>query len=60
MDEATRPPERASLDVLCRRAERLIDSVRTVGEQVDQMFSRPNRLVAEANETARSLLELRD
>lgn len=50
--------ERVSLDVLCRRAERLIDSVRMMGEQVDRLYSRPDQLVAEANETARSLSEL--
>lgn len=51
---------RVSLDVLCRRAERLIDTVRMMGEQVDRMFSRPDRALAEANETARSLTDLRE
>ncbi len=54
-----RPNDSVSLDVLCRRAERLIDSVRMMGEQVDRMFSRPNQAIAEANEAAKSLLELR-
>lgn len=49
-----------SLDVLCRRAERLINSVRMMGEQVDGLFSRPDRFVAEANATARTLAELSD
>jgi hypothetical protein len=49
-----------SLDVLCRRAERLIDSVRMMGEQVNRMFSRPDEVVADANDAARRLADLRD
>lgn len=51
--------QNVSLDVLCRRAERLIDSVRAMGDQVEYMFSRPQRAIDEANETARALQGLR-
>jgi chromosome segregation ATPase len=49
-----------SLEVLCRRAERLIDTVRMMGEQVDRMFARPDRAVAEANEAGRNLMQLQE
>ena len=43
-------------DVLCQRAERLIDSVRMAHQQVDAMFSRPERIIADANATAQALI----
>lgn len=49
-----------SLDVLCRRAERLIDSVRTMGERVDRMLRQPDLAVAEADDAAGRLTQLRD
>lgn len=49
-----------SLDVLCRRADRLIDSVRTMGERVDRMLRQPDLAVAEADEAAGRLTRLRD
>jgi chromosome segregation ATPase len=58
-DESVDSADRVSLDVLCRRADRLIDSVRMMGEQVNQMFARPDQAVARASETSQALNELR-
>jgi len=54
------PSTGVSLEVLCRRAERLIDSVRLMGEQVDSLLRRPDRAVADANDAADRLVQLRD
>lgn len=59
-EEAVAQGGGVSLDVLCRRAERLINSVRTMAEQVDQMFARPEKTVSDANAAARSLRTLHD
>lgn len=49
-------PERlVSLDVLCRRADRLIETVRMMSEQMEQMLTEPNRAVEKAERTTRSL-----
>lgn len=58
VQEAASSSGGVSLEVLCRRAERLIDSVRMMGEQVNRMFAHPDQAVAQANDTARSLTEL--
>ncbi len=57
--ESVTEPDPVSVDVLCRRADRLIDSVRMMGEQVAQIFARPDRAVADANQAARKLAEFR-
>jgi len=47
------------LDILCRRAERLIQAVHMAHQQVVAMFGRPDRIIADANATAQQLLGLK-
>jgi uncharacterized protein YukE len=49
-----------SLGVLCQRAERLIGRVNALGDQVETLYARPERLRSETDEVARRLGEARE
>ena len=54
------PPSNSRLDSLCLQAERLIENLRTAHLQVEAMFGRPERVIADANATAAALRNLHE
>ena len=52
--------ESPSLDVLCRRAERLIENVRSAYEQTQRLYSRPDRTAERAEQLSKTLEALNE